>query len=63
MSIEEQIEEARKKWAKVAKENGWYTDPFYIQVWVEDGEVIDAVAHKGLTEDIIIKVSRGDADG
>ncbi len=55
MTTEEQIEKARGKWAKVAKEYGWYTDPFYIQVWIQNGKVADAVAFKGMTKDIIIK--------
>ena len=58
----DQIEEARRKWAKVAGSHDWHTDPFYIQAWVnEDGDVIDAVAFKGMTEDIILE-SDGDFD-
>lgn len=55
VSTEQQIEEHRKWWAKVAKEHGWYTRPFFIQVWVDrDGEVADSVAYKGLTQDWIL---------
>ena len=57
-----QIEESRDLWANVAKKHDWYTEPFYIQAWVnEDGDVIDAVAFKGMTEDIILE-SDGDFD-
>ena len=59
---EDQIEKAREMWATLAKERGWYIDPFYIQAWVnEDGDVIDAVAFKGMTGDIILE-SDGDFD-
>ncbi len=48
------IESYRKIWEKTAKENGWYKEPFYLQVWINsDQDVMDAVAHKGLTEDIL----------
>jgi len=50
------IEEYRKFWAKVAKENGWYKEPFYVQVWVdENGIITDSVSHRGMTEDIVVK--------
>lgn len=50
-----QIEEKREKWAQVAKENGWYHEPFYIQVWIDPttGEITDSVASRQLTQDII----------
>lgn len=55
VSTEQQIEEHRKWWAEVAKENGWYTQPFFIQVWVDrDGEVADSVSYEGLTQDWIL---------
>lgn len=48
------IEEHRKFWAKVAKENGWYKEPFYVQVWVdENGTITDSVSHRGMTDDIV----------
>lgn len=57
------IEQAREKWATVAKYNGWYTTPLYIQVWVDaDGNVVDAVSFKGMTEDIIIR-DEAEVDG
>ena len=52
---QEIIEEHRAVWAKLAKKNGWYTEPFYVQVWVDEyGEVIDSVSYKGITEDSIV---------
>ena len=50
------INQYRETWAKLAKKNGWYSDPFYIQVWInpERDTVMDVVAHKGLTEDAIL---------
>ena len=52
--LEKEIEEARSTWANVAKQGNWYTEPFYVHVWINsDDEVIDAVSHKGMTKDII----------
>jgi hypothetical protein len=49
------IEDCREIWAKVAKENDWYTEPFYVQVWVNHrGEITDSVSFRGMTEDIIV---------
>jgi len=51
-----EIEKHRVFWARIAKANGWYTEPFHIQVWVDtDGKVTDSVSHIGLTEDIVIE--------
>jgi len=51
-----EIEKHRMFWADVAKKNNWYTEPFYVQVWVdENGDISDSVAHIGLTEDLVIK--------
>lgn len=50
------IEEHRKFWAKVAKENGWYKEPFYVQVWVDkNGTITDSVSHRSMTEDIVVE--------
>ncbi|MCA9333288.1 hypothetical protein KDA00_05455 [Candidatus Saccharibacteria bacterium] len=55
LSLDIQIEEHRKWWAEVAKENGWYTQPFFIQVWVDaEGEVEDSVSYKGLDQDWVL---------
>ena len=50
----DELETHRATWAKVAKENGWYTEPFFIQVWVsKNGTIVDSVSYKGMTKDII----------
>jgi len=52
-----EIEKHRAFWAKIAKANGWYFEPFHVQVWVDEvGNVTDSVSHIGLTEDIVIEV-------
>lgn len=48
------IEECRKFWAKIAKENGWYKKPFFVLVWKKQGEIIDSVSYRGLDKDIIL---------
>jgi hypothetical protein len=46
-------EECREIWANVAKENGWYSEPFFVQTFVNrNGDIVDAVSFSGLTEDI-----------
>ncbi|OGL23562.1 hypothetical protein A2791_01835 [Candidatus Saccharibacteria bacterium RIFCSPHIGHO2_01_FULL_46_30] len=51
----EQIERHRRFWVQVAEQYDWYTEPFYIQVWLDDkGDVADSVSHIGMTSDIII---------
>jgi len=49
------IEEHRAYWAEIARDNGWYTDPFYVQVWVrrKDGIILDSVSFAGMSGDII----------
>lgn len=55
LSLDIQIEEHRKWWAEIAKENGWYSQPFFIQVWVDsEGEVEDSVSYKGLDRDWVL---------
>ena len=49
------IEQCRQFWAKIAKENGWYKEPFFVQVWLDsDGNVADSVSHQGLTRDYVL---------
>ena len=56
----EALEEKRQFWAKVAQENGWYKEPFYVQVWVDEaGKVIDSVSHRDLTSDLVIQEKEG----
>lgn len=54
--LQTEIEKQRKFWAEIAKANGWYSEPFFVQIWIdEDGNVTDSVSHIGLTEDIVIE--------
>ena len=57
-----QIEKAREFWAKVAREHGWYSEPFYVQVWVDPatGVMVDSVASRGMTEDVIVDWEESD---
>ncbi len=50
-----EIEKARIIWSKIAKRNGWYVEPFYIQVWIGvNGKIKDSVAFQEMDKDIII---------
>jgi len=62
--MNEQIEKSREFWAKVAKENGWYQEPFYVQVWVNrtTGLVTDSVASRSMTQDVIVEWEEDDDD-
>lgn len=49
------IEQCRQFWADIAKKNGWYKEPFFVQVWLDaDGNVTDSVSHQGLTQDYVL---------
>ena len=49
------LEEARGFWSKIAKEHGWYNEPFHVQAWIdEDGTLDDCVSFKGLSRDIVL---------
>ena len=49
------IEQCRQFWANIAKENGWYKEPFFVQVWVDaNGDIIDSVSHRDLPRDYIL---------
>jgi hypothetical protein len=56
MSIEDKVERMRELWAQVAKDNGWYKEPFYVQVWVDPdtNEIYDSVSYTLLEEDVVI---------
>lgn len=57
------IEDSRAFWAGVAKENGWYTEPFYVQVWLApDGTVYDSVSTRRLNQDIVIQLTEQDIE-
>jgi len=48
------LEYHRNKWIAVARNNNWYQEPFYIQVWVHNGEIVDSVSVRGLDKDYVI---------
>ena len=51
----EALEEAREFWSKIAKEHGWYKEPFYVQAWIHnDGSLDDCVSFQELDQDIIL---------
>jgi hypothetical protein len=51
------VEAHRAFWAHVARENGWYEEPFYVQVWRDmDGTITDSVSTRALTQDWEIEV-------
>ena len=51
----QQIEHTRRLWAAIAKDHGWYKEPFYVQVWVNEyGNITDSVACRGMTQDIVV---------
>jgi hypothetical protein len=52
------IERARAQWADVALNHGWYVEPFYVQAWLSStGDVLDSVAHRNMTADVIIRTA------
>ncbi len=55
---------SRDLWAGVAKANGWYAEPFFIQVWFDEttGKILDSVATRNLTADLFIPTSADDCD-
>jgi hypothetical protein len=57
------IEKQRTFWAGIAKENGWYQEPFYVQVWLApDGSVHDSVSSRILESDIIVQLTEEDME-
>lgn len=51
----QRLEECREFWARVARENGWYKEPFFVQVWVDNsGDITDSVSHRDLDRDYIL---------
>lgn len=46
------FEKYRKSWAKLAKENDWYSEPFFIQVWINSsGKITNAVSFRDIKQD------------
>ena len=58
--IANDIEAHRDFWADIARKNGWYREPLYIQVWPrEDGPITDSVY---LPDDATMDVIAEDLD-
>ncbi len=56
MSLELNIEKQRKIWAAIAKENNWYKEPFFVQIFVDNNnKITDSVSFIGLERDLIVK--------
>jgi hypothetical protein len=55
--FQEAMEIHRSKWAEIAIANGWHSDPFFIQIWMDPktNQIWDSVSFIGLDRDIIIK--------
>ena len=55
---------ARAFWANVAKENGWYSEPFHVQVFIDpkSGELYDSVASRALTRDVVVYESQEEGE-
>ena len=46
------IEEHRAFWAKVAREHGWYSEPFHVITWHDrSGAIVDSVSYDTLGRD------------
>lgn len=48
------LEECRQDWSETAKRHGWYKEPFYVQLFLEGGEVVDSVSYQGITKDLFV---------
>jgi hypothetical protein len=49
------LEYHREYWANVAKDYGWYVDPFFVQLWVNsDGDISDSVSYRNLDRDLFL---------
>ena len=50
-----EVEENRNLWAKIAKKNNWYKEPFYVQIWIDKkGNITDSVSTRILDKDYFI---------
>lgn len=51
----EDLSKHRETWAALAKKNGWYTEPFFVQLWVSSkGSVVDSISFRGIEKDIFV---------
>lgn len=54
----ELIEKERKLWSKVARKHKWYTEPFYVQVWInKDASINDSISFIGIEKDIFVSAT------
>lgn len=54
------IKTHRQLWSEVAKKNGWYKEPFFIQIWVKkDGTIADSVSTVPMDKDYICSDESG----
>lgn len=52
------IELCREKWAEIARRNDWYSEPFYVQVWVRpDGTVYQSVSTRAMAGDVVVELA------
>lgn len=57
----EKMDDAREDWAKIAKANGWYTEPFFVQGFFnKNNEMMDSVSFRGMTADIVVETDAYD---
>jgi hypothetical protein len=51
-----ELETSRARWKTIAQENGWYKEPFFVQVFVdpETNTIYDSVSSTSLKRDIIV---------
>lgn len=51
----ESIEDAREFWGRIAKQHGWYKEPFFVQVWVDqNGKIIDSISTINMDRDYVV---------
>jgi hypothetical protein len=56
------LEFHRGYWSAIAKQNGWYKEPFYVQIWINsEGMITDSVSSTELSRDYVI-FDEGDDD-
>jgi hypothetical protein len=62
MAKELNLEPHREKWAKIAKERGWFTEPFFVQVFVDPNtnEIYDSVSFTGIPADLVVYEEQGE---
>lgn len=61
MAKELNLEPHRERWAEVAKANGWYVEPFFVQVFVDPytNEIYNSVSFTGIPADLVVYEEQG----